>query len=187
MGNVPVPAGIQAGTEWRPPGPGRSPEHLPDLFRLRTCVGGEPAGPGDVPVRLLRLLRPRRRQCGQEHFQGGARPSRLFGGSVLRTGGLTVQAVRSIPVSKRGVGRSESPSFPRSRQAKREEGEDVKRHGYDASSIPNARMEEYNRKMIGRFFHRIPMQSSPIEREVYRFRTVQRKIGDSVLQNFQPL
>ena len=104
-GNVPVPAGIQAGTEWRPPGPGRSPEHLPDLFRLRTRVGGEPAGPGHLPVRLLRLLRPRRRQCGQEHTQGGARPQRLFGGSVLRAGGLTVQAVRSIPVSKRGVGR----------------------------------------------------------------------------------
>ncbi len=69
--------------------------------------------------------------CGRErrekYTQGGARPQRLFGGSVLRTGGLTVQAVRSIPVSKRGVGRKESSSFPRSRRARREEGEDVKR------------------------------------------------------------
>ena len=87
----------------------------------RTCfacghVSAEnPAGPGDVPVRLLRLLRPRRRQCGQEHFQGGARPSRLFGGSVLRTGGLTVQVGDSIPVSYRGDGRKESPSFTEGR------------------------------------------------------------------------
>ena len=50
-----------------------------------------------------------------EHFQGGARPSRLFGGSVLRVGGLTVQVGDSIPVSYRGDGRKESPSFTEGR------------------------------------------------------------------------
>nr|EES51726.1 MAG: hypothetical protein UBAL3_95660015 [Leptospirillum ferrodiazotrophum] len=42
---------------------------------------------------------------------------RLFGGPNLRVGSLTVQARRSIPVSQRGDGRKESPSFT---------GEDVK-------------------------------------------------------------
>ena len=46
MGNVPLLPGVQAFGTGRTPGPGRSPEHQPDLFRLRSCVGGEPAGPG---------------------------------------------------------------------------------------------------------------------------------------------
>ena len=114
----------------RPPGPGRSPEHEPDLLRLRPCVGGEPAGSGHLPVRLLRTRQPRRCQCGQEHTQGGARPSRLFAGATRRVRRLTLQAGESIPVSDRGDGRKESPSLPLSRRAKREGGENVKKEGY---------------------------------------------------------
>ncbi|MHB1757920.1 MAG: hypothetical protein ACYCT9_10510, partial [Leptospirillum sp.] len=38
---------------------------------------------------------------------------------------LTVQSANRSPFSVRGVGRKESPSFPLSRRAKREGGEDV--------------------------------------------------------------
>ncbi|MDA8150234.1 MAG: hypothetical protein M0041_03715, partial [Nitrospiraceae bacterium] len=56
-----------------------------------------------------------RRQCGQEHTQGGARPSRLFAGATRRVRRLTLQAGESIPVSYRGDGRKESPSFTEGR------------------------------------------------------------------------
>ena len=77
-------------------------------------------------VRLLRLLRPRRCQCGQEHTQSGARPSRLFAGATRRVRRLTLQVGESIPAI-RGDGRKESPSLPLSRRAKRKGGEDVNR------------------------------------------------------------
>ena len=46
---VPLFPRRQADETGRTPGPGRSPEHEPDLLRLRPCVGGEPAGSGHLP------------------------------------------------------------------------------------------------------------------------------------------
>ena len=97
MGNVSFSPRIQAGAEGRTPSPGRSQEHVPGLFRLRSRVEREPAGPSDVPVRLLRSRRSCGRQRRKKRFQGGARPKRLFGGSFLRVGGLTIQAPDPSP------------------------------------------------------------------------------------------
>ena len=106
-------------------GPGSPAVHEPDLFRLRSCLSGKSEDAGGVRLRGLRSCGKRRYQCRKEYSQGWASPQRLFGGENLRTGCLTVQVRRFLPVFKRGVGRKESPSFPLSRRAKRKGGEDV--------------------------------------------------------------
>ena len=50
---------------------------------------------------------------------------RLFARATRRVRCLTVQTANPSPFSVRGDGRKESPSFPLSRRAKREGGEDV--------------------------------------------------------------
>ena len=45
----------------------------------------------------LRIQRPGGRKRREEQTQGGARPVRLFGGTILRVGGLTVQVSDPSP------------------------------------------------------------------------------------------
>ena len=94
---VPLFPRRQADETGRTPGPGRSPEHEPDLLRLWPCVAGQPEDAGGVRLRGLRACGERRPQCGQEYSQGGARPLRLFAGATRRVRGLTVQVANPSP------------------------------------------------------------------------------------------